>query len=168
MKNNRYYYLVEGSCEKKIVSIFKEQNNLIVSGKVLEYNVIQNKISDMYLRTLSENTTVILVFDTDTENVDILKENLDILMRNDHVKNVWCVTQVRNLEDELIRSTDVSQVKFLVGSKSNKDFKHDLIIEKRLYEKLRFHHFDFSKLWDTKPTGIFAFIDNDGRRIKLK
>lgn len=168
MTNNRFYYLVEGECEKKMVEVFKDQKDLIISGKVLPFNVIQEHITPAFLRTIPENTTVVLIFDTDTNNVSILEANIQVLSRNKHIKNVWCITQVNNLEDELLRSTNVSEVKLLTGSKSNKEYKHDLITEKRLYEKLKNHDFDFSRFWSTSPTGLFASYNNQSIKIKLK
>lgn len=168
MKNNRFYYLVEGACEKKMIDVFKEEKNLIISGKVTPFNVIQDHITSAFLRTIPENTTVILVFDTDTNSTDILEANIQSLSKSSHIKEIWCVTQVKNLEDELLRSTNVSEVKFLTGSKSNKEFKHDLIIEKRLFEKLKKHNFNFSRFWSSSPTGIFSKFNNQSIKIKLK
>lgn len=165
MKNtDRFYYLVEGACEKKIIETFKEQKNLIVSGKVIVFNAVQDRISPVFLRTIQDNTICILVFDTDTANVDILEENIHKLQ--DNRKKVWLVLQVNNLEDELVRCTDVSEVKYLTGSTTNSEFKHDLINEKRLFDKLMKHHFDFTKIWITRPDGVFRHFINEGQKIK--
>ncbi len=43
------------------------------------------------------------------------------------VKEVICITQVKNLEDELLRSCDVKQIKELTGSKSNSNYKRDML-----------------------------------------
>ena len=166
-KNDKYYYLAEGECEKKLIETFKEQKNLIVAGKVSHFNVIQDHITPAFLRTISEGTTMILVFDTDTNNTEILLENIALLNAHSHIKEVWCVLQVKNLEDEFKRSTNITEVKQLTGSRSNKDYKHALIKEKRLFEKLKNHNFDFSKFWVTSPTGVFKALSNDGLKIKL-
>lgn len=166
-KNDRFYYLVEGECEKKLIDTFKEQKDIIVPGKVIHFNVIQDHITSAFLRTISDNTTIILVFDTDTNNACILKENIALLAKHPHIKEVWCVTQVQNLEDELLRSTNLSDVTVLTGSKSHKEYKHDFICEKRLFEKLKKHSFDISKIWVTTPSGCYAHFVNSGYRIKL-
>ena len=77
--------------------------------------------------------------------------------------------QVTNLEEELIRCTDVRQVRQLLNCKTNSEFKNAFIEEKRLYEKLQSHHFDFEKLWAEKPGEAFqkAGIQNESKWIKL-
>ena len=62
----------------------------------------------------------------------MLKENIKILNKCPEVNKVICIPQVNNLEDELIRSCNIKQIKELLGSRSNKDYKHDLIAEKNL------------------------------------
>ena len=67
-----------------------------------------------------------------------------------------------------IRSTDVKEIKDLLGSKSNKEYKHDFIIEKNLYDKLRRHQFDFERIWVTSPDNAFSVIKNCGEKIKKR
>ena len=86
MKDNRYYYLVEGECEKKLIEVFKEQKNLITTGKVIPFNVIHEHITPAFLRTIPENTIVILVFDTDTNSVNVLDANIQALSKSKHIK----------------------------------------------------------------------------------
>lgn len=71
----RYQYFVEGQCEQKLVAALKEQRNLIVPGKISVFNVIQEVLTQMRLRTLAGNTIVILVFDTDKKENAILEQN---------------------------------------------------------------------------------------------
>ena len=106
--------------------------------------------------------------DTDTGIVEILKRNLEILKKYPRVKETWCVMQVHNLEDEIKRSTDVKEIKDLLGSKSNKEYKHDFIIEKNLYDKLKRHLFDFERIWVTSPDNAFSVIKNCGEKIKKR
>ena len=47
---------------------------------------------------------------------------------------------MKNLEDELIRSCDIRQIKELTGSKSNKDFKRDVIKDNSFHKKLLKHN----------------------------
>lgn len=51
-----------------------------------------------------------------------------------------------NQAGELIRSTDVREIRNLIGYKSNTDFKRDVLREKRLMQKLNAHHFSLEKL----------------------
>ena len=69
-KNRIFYYIVEGENEKKFIEIIKEKE-YIPSGKIRVFNVIQNKISTTFLRTLDSNTIVILVYDTDIVKLKI-------------------------------------------------------------------------------------------------
>ena len=166
-KNYRFQYYVEGDCEKKLLSVLKEQKVFILPGKVEIFNVIQERFSNLQLRTLSDKTIVILVFDTDKEETDTLWENLRILKKDPRIKAVWCVLQVDNLEDELVRSTDIKEIKELLPCPSNKEFKHYFLIEKRLFEKLRSHNFNFNRIWISHPKHGFREIENDGQKIKL-
>lgn len=165
-KNHRYQYYVEGDCEKKLINTLKKNNSLI-SGKVDVLNVTQKEITDLRLRTLSPDTTVILVFDLDKVNVEILRNNIKLLSHHSHIKEVWPVTQIENFEDEIKRSTNIKELKELLGSKSNKDFKRDFIKEKDLFGKLKVHHFNISKMWVKKPgKPLSGFIENYGYRVK--
>ncbi|MBO7453749.1 MAG: hypothetical protein J6U54_25735 [Clostridiales bacterium] len=166
MKDDRYIYLVEGDCEKKLIEVLKEQKNLIVSGKVYRINVIQEHLSETFLRTFLDNTIVILVFDTDTDNNTILFKNIQTLSRHQKIKDIWYVIQVENLEDEIVKSTDLSDAKALIGCTGSKEYKHYFIKEKNLYDKLLKHHFDMSKIWITDPKGAFKRLKNEGFRIK--
>lgn len=162
----RIQYFVEGQSEKKLIEVMKRELK-IISGSVNIVNVTQKLLSGAILANLSSNTTVILIFDTDTQDDRALKKNLKKLKECRNVQEIWCIPQVGNLEEELIRATDVREIKDLIGSQSKSDFKHDWLKEKRLLEKLRNHGFDFDKFWATPPDGVFSDIDNCGNRIKL-
>lgn len=165
-KGGKYHYFVEGACEQKLISVLKEQKNIIISGKVDILNVVQERLTDLKLRPISSDTTIILVFDTDTGETEILRENLKILKKN-HFKKVWCVIQVKNLEDEIVRSTSLRDVKDLFKCKSLDDFKEQFIREKNLYKKLSDKVFDLDKMWITEPPHEYGWIKNDGEKIKL-
>ena len=121
----------------------------------------------MRLRQLSDKTTVVLVFDTDVEMTDILRENLRILQKEPRVKQIWCVLQVKKFEDEIVRSTDVNAAKDLLDCSSGQEFKHSFIKEKRLFQKLQEHHFSYDLLWVQPSPAGYKEISNDGWRIKL-
>ena len=167
-KNYRYQYYVEGQCEQKLISILKEQKTWIISGKIEVFNVVQEIFTNTRLRQLGANTIVILVFDTDVSNTDNLRKNISILKKESNVKAVWCVLQVNNLEDELCRSTNIREIKELIDCKSQKEFKHAFVTEKRLFEKLLKHEFDFDKIWVMQPPNGYDGIHNDGERVKKK
>ena len=165
MSRYRFQYFVEGDTEKKIIEEFKKEQSLIVSGTVNKFNVIEKIIPNAAITNLRSNTIAILVFDTDKKVVSILQENIIRLKRCKNIKEIWCVMQVDNLEDELIRATDVKQIKDLIGCRSNKDFKRDFLREKRLMIKLRNHHFQIDKMWVTDPSEEYKMFQNDGKRI---
>lgn len=161
-----YHYFVEGEDEEKIVKTLKTDLQMIAPGKIQKFNVIQEKLTKYRLLTLKKGTIVVLVFDTDTGNISTLLENIEFLKKENTVKEVLCITQVKNLEDELIRSCDIRQIRELTGSKSNKDFKRDVIRDNSLHKKLLKHKFDFEKFW-TSADAAYKCINNDADRIKL-
>lgn len=110
-----------------------------------------------------------MIFDTDINNLDILKTNIQFLKKHPNIKKIITIPQVTNLEKELIRCTNVRQVRHLMNCKTNSEFKNAFIEEKRLYEKLQSHHFDFEKLWTEKPNEAFqkAGIQNESKLIRL-
>ena len=165
-KGGKYHYFVEGACERKLISVLKEQKNIIISGKVDIINVVQERLTDLKLRPITTDTTIILIFDTDTGETEILRENLKILERN-HYKKVWCVIQVKNLEDEIVRSTCLRDVKDLFKCLSLEDFKEHFIKEKNLYKKLFDKKFNLDKMWITEPPEQYNWLENDGDKIKL-
>lgn len=165
-KKGYYQYYVEGEDERKLLSVLKTEMGLIVPGKIEVVNVLQEEITAIRLMQLKKGTTVILVFDTDVGNVDILKANISILEKCSVVKQVICIPQVKNLEDELIRSCNIKQIKELLGSKSNKDYKHDLIVEKNLQKKLLKRGFDINSFWNKTPQNQYRDIMNQADRVK--
>lgn len=140
---------------------------MIVPGKIDIFNVVQERFSNVRLMQIKENTTVILVYDTDTESIEILQENIERLKKCHSVKQIICVPQVTNLEEELIRSCRIKKICELLGSKSKQEFKHDLIIEKNLKEKLNRHGFQIKRLWECQPQNQFSIFENGASRIKL-
>ena len=70
MANNIYHYYVEGDDEKKVIDTLKTSMQLIISGKVDVFNVIERKFTRNQIMRLKQGTIVVLVFDTDTNQVD--------------------------------------------------------------------------------------------------
>ena len=76
MKSKYVQYYVEGADDKKIVDTLKTKMGLVKTGKVDILNVATERITDLRLRTLSPGTMVVLVFDTDSGNKEILEKIL--------------------------------------------------------------------------------------------
>lgn len=169
MKNKGFYhYYVEGPDEKKIVNTLKTDLQKIIPGKVDVFNVVQEKLTNSMVRTLKPRTTVILVFDVDAGNVDILKYNLDFLRKQKpFVKEVVCITQIMNLEEELVRSCEIGSVLELTRSRSRKDYKHDLVRITNLDRRLEECGFDIAKFWARQPDNQYKDIQNASDKIKL-
>lgn len=159
-------YFVEGEDEEKIVSVLKTDMQLIIPGKVSKLNVVQDKITRARLLNLRPDTTVVLVFDTDTSSTRVLKENISTLRKTSAVNSIVCVTQVKNLDDELVFSCDIKTIRELTGSKTDSEYKHDMIKATNLAALLNKHGFDIKKFWIKDATGIFAEFKNESRLIK--
>lgn len=168
MANSKcYYYFVEGQNEKKMIEILKTSFKYIVAGRVEVFNVIQEKLTKLRIMSLKPNTTVILVFDTDVMKTSTLLENIAFLNKEPNVKEVFCITQVKNLEDELIRSCKIRQIKELTGSKTNREFKRDMIKDNNFETKLKKFEFDFEVFWNSEDEN-FNIVKNDSSKIKKK
>ena len=63
--------------------------------------------------------------DLDLYKADILDENIKIIKNSNNVRDIICIPQIKNLEDELIYSTNITKIIDLLESKSKKDFKND-------------------------------------------
>lgn len=167
MKTRYIQYYVEGEDEEKLINVLKTQLKVIKTGRVQRFNVIDKEITDMRLRTLSYGTMVVLVFDTDTNNVDTLTKNIRILKAHPSVSEVVLIPQVPNLEKELIRCCDIKRIEELLNSKSKTEFKTDIVRVTNLASKLSEHNFDINKFWVGQPTSPYENIENQSARIKL-
>ena len=160
------HYFVEGENERKLIETIK--NKYLYSGKIKIINTIQNKIPNSILRTLERETVVVLVFDTDVGKIDILDENIKLIMSSNNVKDVICIPQIKNLEDELIYSTNINKIVDLLESKSKTNFKNDFNNCKNLMKKLEDKEFKISKLWSRNAVDIYKKYKNDSEVIKKK
>lgn len=169
MRRKIYQYYVEGECEKRLIEVLKGwngcNNGLIKQGKISVFNPVQELFSPMRLMQLEEGTTVILVYDTDVADASILLKNKSILSKYKTIKEVWFIPQVGNLEEELIRCTDIRGITELLPSRSKTEFKHDFCCEKKLKEKLEKHKFDYALLWARNPKGDYAGMGNDKSKL---
>ncbi len=162
-KNHTFVYLVEGKTEEKLVKILKEK--YIVSGKIRVLH--QKRLSDMLLRTISPDTTVILIFDTDVKStIQSLELNIKKL-ENYKIKYIL-VPQVHNLEDEIVFATSIKEIKELLKSKSNKDFKRDFLNTNNFLARLENKKFNIKRFWSRRCTSgsVFSQYKNNSALIK--
>lgn len=166
MKTQIYQYYVEGEDEKSLINTLKSDMRCIAAGKVDVFYVVQNTFSSSRLRTLKNGTIVVLVYDTDVDNVDILRRNIKHLKSQRMIKDVFCIPQVENLEDALVDACDVNKAQDITHSKTKKDFKRDLIKCSNLDSRLKNCNFDVEKLWIKVPRNDFKEFGNDAEKIK--
>ena len=166
MKVRYIQYFVEGECEEKLINTLKSELMVVKTGKVQKLNVIENEISNARLIALRPGTMVVLIFDTDTGNVEILNRNIKKLSECSSVADLVLIPQVKNLEDELVKSCNTRNIKDLIGSKSNKDFKGDFIRLTNLANKLKDKEFDINLIWKATPSSPYQNIKNNSRKIK--
>ena len=162
-------YYVEGKCEKQLINALKELPSKLMPGKVKILNVIKELIPKSEVIAIKSQTKVILVFDTDVKQTIYLKKNIELL--NKYCDNVQIIylPQVLNLEDELVRNTDVKIIKDLTKSISNKNFKTDFINMKTkdCRSMLEHHKLNLKSLWCAKLPKEFTFLINNSGMVKF-
>lgn len=72
------------------------------------------------------------------------------------IEDVILIPQVHNIEEELVRSCNINNIKDLLKSKSKEEFKTDFNKATNLKNCLIKKCFDFKKLWRTNPVGVFS------------
>lgn len=167
MKNNVIYF-VEGKCEVTLLRALKENPQKILPGQIREFNLIQQVIPKSILMMIRPGTKVVFVFDTDVPVTQYLRSNIYLVKKTCTKVEIIFLPQVKNLEDELERCTDVSRVSDLTQSASKKDFKRDFCAKKNCRAILDRHNLDVSKLWMTTPPKEFSFVSSNGNKIKVK
>ncbi len=165
-KNANIQYYVEGDDEKSLLKVLKTELQVIKPGKIDVFNVVCDTLSLGRLMTLKPNTVVVLVFDTDAFDDAILKKNIKTLIMCSNVEDIITIPQARNLEEELVKSCNIKDIRELLNSKSKKDFKSDLIKATNLKAKLIQREFDINKLWTGKDYGSFTDLENGSSEIK--
>ena len=169
MNRGKCIYYVEGPCEQQLISALKEAPEKLIPGKIKVFNVVQNLIPKSQMLSIQAGTTVVLVFDTDVSQTLNLKKNLELLERYCGKLKIVFLPQVLNLEEELVRCTDVKTVTKLTKSGSVKNFKTDFckMKVKDCRSMLERHQLNIARLWMTKTPDAFDFTDNNGDSIKL-
>ena len=168
MRSRFIQYYVEGEDDKEIVDALKTDLRCIKPGKSQVLNVVTDKISPMHLRTLAPGTMVVLVFDTDAGNIDILKENIRTLQKCNSVSEIVTIPQVPKLEIELVRCCNINKIEELLNSRSAKDFKRDIIRITNLGAKLKEHKFNINLFWNSPAPNPYQDIPNLSAKVKLK
>lgn len=168
MRNKIIQYYVEGADDKKVVDTLKTKMGCIMPGKSYVLNVVMEEIKPMHLRTLAPKTTVVLVFDSDAGNVEILQKNIQTLQKCSSVSDIITIPQVPRLESELVRSCDISKIEELLNSRSEKDFKRDVIRVTNLDAKLKEHKFNIALFWSGKAPAPYQHVVNQADKVKIK
>lgn len=141
----------------------------IIPGKIRIFNIFQQTISTSILANISQNTSIVLIFDTDLKspNFNIFNKNIEILKKSRNVKNIHLIPQCKNLEDEIIYATTIKKIEDFFPSESNK-FKSKFIKAPNtfLYSKFRYHSLEIDKLWSRNPEGVYSKLKNQAQVIK--
>lgn len=165
MKSQYIQYYVEGDDEKRLLSVLKTEMQLIRPGNVQKFNVVEREVTPSRLRELKSKTMVVLIFDTDTEKRDILDQNIERFRGCQAVSEVVTIPQVLNLEEELVRSCHLRDIRDLFGC-GGSEFKSKFRKAQSLKEKLIRSGFDFYQLWSQPPTSAYQGIENGADKIR--
>lgn len=168
MTNRKCYYFTEGQCEEKLVKALKLKPALLVPGKVKIFNVVQNELPASILMSIEPGSLAVLVFDTDKDETEHLKKNVQMLKKRCSGVEVLTILQVLNFEDEIERSTDVAHAEDLTKSETITEFKSDVNRMKEIdfRRTLVRHELDISRLWVKDPPKAFRFLSQDGDKVK--
>ena len=167
--NKTCVYYCEGEDDQKLIDALKVAPGKILPGKSKKLNVVQNLIPKSIILGIKPDTNVVLVFDTDvTINLDVIKKNIENIKKYCRGVKIIYLLQVKNLEDELVRCTDVKSVMELTKSKSLSNFKADFrkMKEDQCRHTLERHKIDVDRLWVTSAPEEFDFAERNSRLIK--
>ncbi len=159
-------YYVEGDDEKKFLQVLKTDLQVIRPGKIQVFNVANKIMTKTRLITLKKDTTIVVVFDTDAVNLEILNKNIEMMNHMPNVKSVLTVLQVQNLEDELTRCCRLKRAEELIGSRNKGEFKSRFLKISNLDRILIKNGFDIDRLWK-KTDFSLPHIRNDADWVKL-
>lgn len=168
MNKNCVYYC-EGEDDLKLIDALKVPPSRILPGKSRKLNVIQSLIPKSILVSIKPGSNVVLVFDTDvTINLEVVKKNIDNIKRYCRDVNIIYLLQVKKLEDEIVRCTDMKSVLELTKSKSLSNFKSDFknMKDEECRHALERHKINVQDLWTTPAPAEFNFIERNSSQIK--
>ena len=161
-------YIVEGETERVLLETLRSELRYIHAGKILKHNVVQDIVKRNNFLSFNKGTLFVLVFDTDTDGVSVLKRNISIIESLPNAREVITIPQVRNLEDELCYSCRIKDIRELTHSKSQSDVKRDLLKLSNLGMRLEQSGFDIARLWSRPAQAEFSEIENNSNRIKIE
>lgn len=167
--NKTCVYYCEGEDDQKLIDALKVFPSKILPGKSKKLNVIQSLIPKSILLGIKPETNVALVFDTDvTTNLDVIKKNIENIRKYCHGVKIIYLLQVKNLEDELVRCTDVKMILELTKSKSLSNFKTDFrkMKDEQCRNTLDRHKIDVDRMWTTKAPDEFKFAERNSGAVK--
>lgn len=167
--NRTCVYYCEGEDDQKLIDALKSSPSKIQPGKSKKLNVVQNLIPKSILLGIKPDTNVVLIFDTDvTTNLDVVKKNIENIKKYCRGVKIINLLQVKNLEDELVRCTDVKSAMELTKSKSLSNFKADFrkMKNEQCRNMLDRHKINVDRLWTTKASGEFEFAERNSSAIK--
>lgn len=168
--NKTCAYYCEGEDDQKLIDALKVTPSRILPGKSKKLNVVQTLIPKSILLGIKPDSNVVLVFDTDvTTNLDVVKRNINNIKKYCRSVKIIYLLQVNNLEDELVRCTDIKSVMELTKSKSISNFKTDFrkMKEEQCRYALERHKIDVERLWSKSPSDEFNFVEKNSGLIKL-
>lgn len=168
--NKACVYYCEGEDDQKLIDALKVAPGKILPGKSKKLNVVQSLIPKSILIGIKHDTNVVLVFDTDvTTNLDVVKKNVENIKKYCRGVKIIYLLQVKNLEDELVRCTDVKNVTELTRSKSLSNFKADFrkMKDEQCRNTLERHKLAVDRLWTTTAPVEFDFAEKNSELIKV-
>ena len=98
-KNVKYHYFTEDETDKRLVDWLKTEKQLVKPGKSTVFNMFQKQITNSLLMRISDQTNVVVIFDTDltNPNLELFLSNIKKLTKFRTVKNVILIPQCKNL-----------------------------------------------------------------------
>lgn len=159
LSSYKLLYLVEGETEQAVINVLK--GNYIYSGKVKVCNPVTKSCIGTIRILIKKPTICILVFDKDVYNKNvankkILENNIRLLRKDKNVKEVIVIVQENDLDDEIIRATSIKKIQDLLGSKSKKNAKAEIIKCTNLLKKLEDKKFNIDHFWSKGSLGAVA------------
>ena len=130
--------------------------------------MVQDELPVSLLMQFEPGSIVALVFDTDKDETEHLKNNIKLLKSLNFKVEVLTILQVLNFEDETERATDVTRAQDLHQEQKWDDFKGAVnrMKEKEFRNALKRHKLDMNMLWNQKPPKAFRFNGQDSEKIK--
>jgi len=148
----KIHYYVEGKCEKVFLDEFKSGPGAYFKpGRVDVFNFVNKEIPSQRLIALGANTTLVLVYDVDVENSETLDFNIQKLKKA-KFKKIIHIQSIRNFEDEIVRSTNITNINKVFNTQSVDEFKSFFVKHKDIKSKLLTFNLDLSLFWSVSNT----------------